>query len=525
MATTLILIAATAAAWLLATIWRRVIYVPKVNITYFAFEGDNSATRYIAEAGSLLARGYEKVRLVLTILAHFLLTRQNQNQYTKNGQPFAIRNASDPKRPVAILPLRYLEEVKNAPQSKLSFPLFMEKVLEVSLRIWAARASNHDVLLGFDKLIQPMQEAVAKAYDKEMPPCSDWTLINPYHLIAQSFARIATRVLVGPELCEGRWLTLSRDYINSVTRAPGVVRHKYPPWLRWVAKYIEPSVHAVLKYRREGAELLRPVLEARIAELDNTVPQTVGGKERHERQHEDAIQWLLEEFRARGKKLTPDTLAQSIYVIMTAAVDSTSSTALWMLFDLLDHPDAMAEIREEILRVSGGSADFVWTRQALGELRVLDSFMRESLRVHSFTQITVERMAAEPFTFKDGLHIPKFSQLAFPRYPYGMDSDVNPDPKTFDYKRHLKKRTGEDATKFHFASVSDDTLAWGTGMHACPGRFLAQEALKLIFLRLVSRYDIKHDGEKRPGPDRMMGLFMGPDASANILVKEVSSSA
>jgi cytochrome P450 len=134
-------------------------------------------------------------------------------------------------------------------------------------------------------------------------------------------------------------------------------------------------------------------------------------------------------------------------------------------------------------------------------------------------------MAAEPFTFKDGLHIPKFSQLAFPRYPYGMDSDVNPDPETFDYKRHLKKRMGEDATKFHFASVSDDTLAWGTGMHACPGRFLAQEALKLIFLRLVSRYDIKHDGDKRPGLDRMMGLFMGPDASANILVKEVSSSA
>ncbi|KAH6855907.1 cytochrome P450 [Chaetomium sp. MPI-CAGE-AT-0009] len=464
MTTTLILIAATAAAWLLATIWRRVIYVPKVNLPYFAFEGDNSATRYIAEGGSLLVRGYEKASVIKDICG----------------------------------------------------PEMTEEVQTIA---------RMDLNKALNKLIQPMQEVVAKAYDKEMPPCSDWTLINPHHLIAQNFARIATRVLLGPELCEGRWLTLSRDYINSVIRAPGVVRHKYPSWLRWVAKYIEPSVHAVLKYRREGAELLRPVLEARIAELDNTAPQTVGGKERHERKHEDAIQWLLEEFRARGKKLTPDTLAQSIYVIMTAAVDSTSSTALWMLFDLLDHPDAMAEIRDEILRVSGGSADFVWTRQALGELRVLDSFMRESLRVHSFTQITVERMAAEPFTFKDGLHIPRFSQLAFPRYPYGMDSDVNPDPKTFDYKRHLKKRTGKDAAKFHFASVSDDTLAWGTGMHACPGRFLAQEALKLIFLRLVSRYDIKHDGEKRPGPDRMMGLFMGPDGSANILVKEVSSSA
>ncbi|KXX79930.1 Ent-kaurene oxidase [Madurella mycetomatis] len=236
MTATLILIIAIAAVWL------RAISAPKINATYFAFEGDNSANRYIAEAGSLLAQGYEK--------------------------PFTMRNASDPKRPVAILPLRYLEEVRNAPQSKLSFPLFMEKT---------------DHVLQSDGIIQPIQDEVTNAFNKEMPPCPGWTSINPYHLIAQSFARIATRVLVGPELCEGRWLTLSRDYINSANKAPGVVRHKYPPWLRWVAKYIEPSVH-------NGAELFRPVLEARIAELDNAPPQAAGRKERSaSRLHEDAI--------------------------------------------------------------------------------------------------------------------------------------------------------------------------------------------------------------------------------------------
>ncbi|KAK0624852.1 cytochrome P450 [Bombardia bombarda] len=414
MSTTVILIATTAAAWLLTTIWRRAISAPKVDVPYLAFEGDNSAGRYIAEGASLLAQGYAK-------------------------------------------------------------------------------------------LIQPMEEVVAKAYEKEMPPCPDWTSINPYHLIAQSFARIATRVLVGPELCEGRWLTLSRDYTNSLTKAPGI-----------------PSVLAVLKYRREAAEILRPVLEARMAELDNRVTSTSSGKGRRvSGEHEDAIQWLLEEFRARGKKLTPDTLAQSIFVIMTAAIDSTSSTALWMLFDLLDHPDSLAEIREEIARVKGGDRTFVWTRQALGELRVLDSLMRESLRVHSITQITVERMAAQPFTFKDGLHIPKYSQLAFPRFPHGLDPDVvHPDPQTFDYKRHLKKRTGDDATKFHFASASEDTLAWGVGVHACSGRFLAQEALKLIFVQLLSRYEIKYD--KQPAPDKMMGFFCAPDMSATIFVKEAA---
>jgi len=54
--------------------------------------------------------------------------KPGKRQYTRNGKPFCIRNASDPKRPVAILPLRYLEEVKNAPQSQLSLPLFITKV-------------------------------------------------------------------------------------------------------------------------------------------------------------------------------------------------------------------------------------------------------------------------------------------------------------------------------------------------------------------------------------------------------------
>lgn len=353
-----------------------------------------------------------------------------------------------------------------------------------------------------------------------MPPCpQDLISLNPYPLLAQIFARVAAFVLVGPELSQdsGRWLSLSRDYVDAVTKAPVVVRQKYHPLLRWTAKYFDHSVKTVLKYRAEGAELLRPTLEKRTAELDRG---QAGG-------HHDAVQWLIEEFRANQKKLTPDTLAQALFVIMTAAIDSTSATALWMVFDLLQNPDALTEIREEICRVKDSSQkpdekEFAWTRQSLGELRVLDSFMRESLRMHSFTQITVERMAVQPYTFKDGLYLPQETQVAFARYPYGLDPDVNEDPEKFDYKRHVKKRVGEDTTKFHFSSVSDDTLAWGPGMHACPGRFFAQEALKLIFVNLVTRYEVKFD--TAPGKDMMMGMFMAPDVGGTILVRERQKS-
>ena len=236
-----------------------------------------------------------------------------------------------------------------------------------------------------NSLIPSIQETVSRAYEIEVPPCKeDWISLSPYNLLAQIFARIATRVMVGPELGAegGRWLTLAREYITAVCKAPGIVRHKYNPWLRWVAKYREPEVKNVLRLGREGADILKPVLDARRAELLQGDKKKKAGE-----QHDDAIQWFLEEYNALGKELTPDTLARGIYVIMTAAVDSTSSTALWMFFDLVEHPEALAEIREEIEKVTDGQdvRTFNWTRQTLGELKVLDSFMRESFRVHSLT--------------------------------------------------------------------------------------------------------------------------------------------
>lgn len=104
--------------------------------------------------------------------------------------------------------------------------------------------------------------------------------------------------------------------------------------------------------------------------------------------HNDFIQWLMDEHRAKGNEVTPDELAQNIFIIMVASMHGTPSFAYSVLLDLLDYPATLAEIREEIGRVRrdelGGAP--VWSRHALGELRLLDSFMRETLRVHPFTE-------------------------------------------------------------------------------------------------------------------------------------------
>jgi cytochrome P450 len=133
-------------------------------------------------------------------------------------------------------------------------------------------------------------------------------------------------------------------------------------------------------------------------------------------------------------------------------------------------------------------------------------------------------MAAVPWTFSDGLHIPAGTQISFPNRQLNLDSDIHVDATTFDAKRFSRKREGADATKFHFASVSDDSLNFGAGFHACPGRFLAQEAIKLIFVHMLTNYDFKYseEGQRRPA-DSPDNLLMLPNFATPIMFKEITT--
>lgn len=127
---TLILFASTAVC-ILGALWRRTfVTTPSLDIPLVEFgDGDESKLRYTNETGRLLRQGYDKVRsVVIPILpANPLLPAYHHEQHLKHGQTFQIRNAGDPTRPLVFLPLQYMEEVRNAPQDRLSLPLYTEK--------------------------------------------------------------------------------------------------------------------------------------------------------------------------------------------------------------------------------------------------------------------------------------------------------------------------------------------------------------------------------------------------------------
>ena len=250
-----------------------------------------------------------------------------------------------------------------------------------------------------------------------MPDCPDWTSAVPYPIIMEVISTMSASVFVGPDVGRlgSEWQKLTLGYVNKTNATLTKVRAQYPRSLLWLAKYLDSGVRSMTKDRRDAAELLRPSLEARLAVADGP-----SKRERGAREFEDGVQWLVDVYRDRGEEVvTPDMIQEKLITIVFASIHSTSAVALTLLFDMMEHPGTLEEIRQEIATVR--NANPTWTRQALGELRLLDSFMRESARVHGASQRMYYDISCSAHRYSYRTDMVRNSTLDATRRPNNLD--------------------------------------------------------------------------------------------------------
>jgi hypothetical protein len=144
-------------------------------------------------------------------------------------------------------------------------------------------------------------------------------LVVLYPKILELFSHMSARVMVGPELCQA-WPAVSMKYINRVLAAQVAIRKKYYPALYWTAYYLNPELARVNEARCEATELVRPVLEARQRAYATDGAAT--------EKHDNFIQWIMDNYRANGKTVTPYETVQNIFIVMFASMHGTSFIAL-----------------------------------------------------------------------------------------------------------------------------------------------------------------------------------------------------
>jgi len=233
-------------------------------------------------------------------------------------------------------------------------------------------------------------------------PTEEWTTHHGFMLLFQLVSRLMAVVLVGDELWDAdEWHGVCNLYFHAGTAAIAQVRDTYPPWLRWTSRFLNKYVMGIRMARKRGQAILRPVIDARVAEVlnhdttakNNNKKGGSGDKKSSSSSSRfgDALGWLVESYLSEGGKaavVDADKIMQDVAFLIAASVPSITGTTLGILLDLVDvdHAGELARIREEISDVYAehcGGNNGTWTRKALGSLRLLDGFMKESQRVHN----------------------------------------------------------------------------------------------------------------------------------------------
>jgi cytochrome P450 len=208
---------------------------------------------------------------------------------------------------------------------------------------------------------------------------------------------------------------------------------------------------------------------------------------------DDALQAAREGSLIQEKDLMPVALGPYI-----AGLDTAASTAAFLTYALLKHPDLLEMIHPELESLFGNGAP---TAQKMRDLDVLHRAVLETLRRYPIAP-AVQRTVIKPFEFA-GYRVEAGGRIFIGTTVAHFIPELHPDPYRFDIDRYLPERN-EHRIPGAFAPFS-------LGAHTCLGAGLAEIQIMLTIATLLKfasfemeppGYELKTRTAPTPAPDK-----------------------
>ncbi|KFA79974.1 hypothetical protein S40288_10198 [Stachybotrys chartarum IBT 40288] len=371
-------------------------------------------------------------------------------------------------------------------------------------------------------IIEELEAAMAR----ELPVCDKWTSVKVSETLQRIVAVMSGRIFVGPELCR------SQAYIEAalnIAQEAGAAVQSISILPFWKRPFVSTLEVRKLHQRQEKIHsVLRPVLEKRIQMNEADRP-------------DDMLTWIINSQKKLGER-SFQTMAKLQGVLHLAAINTTSEMATNAFYNLAAMPEIVPILREEIHDVLK-EHDGVVSTKSLQVMKKLDSFLKETSRLYPpfFCELlyygilcsSFERKVLRTFTLSNGQVIPAGSMLKVPSQAIMSDPAVFPNPDQFDPLRfyklrqqtsvHENGRVTSGARANQFVTSDKASLVFGFGRHACPGRFLAAEEIKMILVYMLRQYDIRlEEGETQRYDNLEFGASNLPDPTKTLRFKRIA---
>ncbi|KAI8227055.1 Cytochrome P450 monooygenase 1 [Colletotrichum sp. SAR 10_77] len=410
-----------------------------------------------------------------------------------NGKPFRIVG---PGRTLTVLPPPYAEDIRN--DKRLDFGKVVAQFVSHEIPGFEGFASGlNDLPVVLDmckykltrelaSVIEPLPAESEMAIEDilQIPHSDEWQKVPIKQRLNLLVARVSGRVFLGEELCrDPAWLNIAVSHIMTGFLAALSLR-MFPAFMRPFVHWFLPPCRKLRSQVEQARSLIRPVIEKRKQEKATAI-----AKGETPTEYNDSIDWS--DTYSNGRKFDRADLQLGLSI---ASVHNTTDLLSQVVYDLAGDPEMVQRLREEAKQVIGESG---WSKTSLYNLKLLDSVIKESMRIKPILTVAMPREVTEEMTLPDGVILPEGTVIGVSAERH-WDSDIYPEPHTFIGDRFLKMRqTSGKENVAQLVTTSINHLGFGHGNHACPGRFLAAAEIKVILTQLILGKDYVHYAEAK----------------------------
>ncbi|KXJ92549.1 cytochrome P450 [Microdochium bolleyi] len=423
---------------------------------------------------------------------------------------------------VIVLPVRYLEESRKFPDDVISVAEATREIQQTHYLQFSSDDPllNHtirsDLTHSLPRINDRLSAEVKRTVPEFLGTAREWTPVNVNSAMLKMVVILSGNIFLGPELNRREeYIHASIHYTVDLFNAANQLR-EWRRWMRPIGQYLVPNVKAVAEHGRRAREFLVPIVRAPKAQL---IAQD-GAEE-----PDDMLQWVIKKADRFGQN--DDDLAQLLLSLSLTAIHTTTMMTTFVQASVRSIPEIQAEIKTVLAEHDG-----VMTTQALYQIKLLDTVMRESQRYNPINLNSFHRKVLKDVELSDGTVLPKGRTIMVPQCGVNFDPAIYPDPLVYNPYHFYDIRTGkaEDPLKYsnkeqhQFISVNKENTTFGFGRHACPGRFFASNEIKHILARMLVDYEMKLPaGETTRFPNLKILSTIAPDPTKNVMFKYVGA--
>ncbi|KAI7745497.1 hypothetical protein M8C21_028960 [Ambrosia artemisiifolia] len=190
----------------------------------------------------------------------------------------------------------------------------------------------------------------------------------------------------------------------------------------------------------------------------------------------EQAQYFLDRMLENG--FSSNQIYQLVMELFVAGTNTTTSTVVWNIAELMRHKEVMSKVEEEMIRVNN-SYQIALSQQS--KLPYLEACIKETFRLHPPVPLLLPHLAGDTCEVMN-YTIPKNTKIFVNLWAMGRDPKLWNNPLTYNPERFID-------SKLDFKGQDFELLPFGSGRRMCPGLPSGIKSVEFILSSLIYEFD------------------------------------